>query len=439
MPTDASKDPHSRPSPSAAAECGCDAVPAGAKGLAPLASALAALRDSCPLMPAERVAVSDAAGRVLAEDVHAELDVPPADNSQMDGYCARVADIGDGAWLPISQRIAAGQPATPLAVASSARLFTGAEIPEGADVVVMQEEVTLREGEDGTTLAWLPGPRARGDNIRVQGRDVSKGSRLLAAGTRLDAAALGLLCGQGASHVLVRRKVRVALFATGDELIEPGQPLKPGQIYNSNRVMLSQMLSDFGAEVVLAPLNVADTFEATRDALASAAQQADLIVTCGGVSVGEEDHVRPAIEALGSLDLWRLAIKPGKPLALGRINSSRGDAVRVVGLPGNPVSSWVGGWLFLRPLLGEMTDCTALRELKRLTVRAAFSARTAIRQDHLRVTLAPGSDGQLEAHAFPDQNSAVLSSCAGAQALAVIPPHAQLNHGDSVECLWLEH
>ncbi|MGY3727214.1 MULTISPECIES: molybdopterin molybdotransferase MoeA [Cobetia] len=438
MPTDSSSAQEASRTGQTKTACGCDSVPVGAKGLAPLSSALSALRECCPVMPVEQVPVSKAAGRVLAEDIYAELDVPPADNSQMDGYCARVADIGDGAWLPISQRIAAGQPTSALASASCARLFTGAEIPEGADVVVMQEEVTLRENENGTTEAWLPGPRIPGDNIRRQGRDVTRGTRLIAAGTRLDAAMLGLLCGQGLSYVSVRHKVRVALFATGDELIEPGQPLEPGQIYNSNRVMLSQMLSDFGADVVLAPLNVADTFEATRDALATAAEQADLIVTCGGVSVGEEDHVRPAIEALGSLDLWRLAIKPGKPLALGRILNTQGDSVRVVGLPGNPVSSWVGGWLFLRPILGEMLECDALRALRSLRVRSAFSANTAIRQDHLRVTLTPADDGQLEAHAFPDQNSAVLSSCVGAEALAVIPPHAQISPGDSVECLWLE-
>ncbi len=419
--------------------CGCDSIPASAASLAPLASALEALRAHCILMEVENIPVSEASGRVLAEDVLAQLDVPPADNSQMDGYCARVADIGDGCWLPISQRIAAGYAPQPLGHKSCGRLFTGAEIPDGADVVIMQEEVTLRDGSDGTPEAWLPGPRAQGDNIRARGRDVVSGNRLLAAGMRLDAAALGLLCGQGLSNVTVRRKVRVALFATGDELIEPGQPLARGQIYNSNRVMLSQMLNDFGADVVIAPLKVADTFEATRDALASAADQVDLIVTCGGVSVGEEDHVRPAIESLGSIDLWRLAIKPGKPLALGRIDTLTGNAIRVVGLPGNPVSSWVGAWLFLRPLLGEMTDCHALRELPRLNVRAAFSAKTATRQDHLRVRLAPGRDGQLEAHAFPDQNSAVLSSCAGAEALAIIPPESRVAAGDSVECLWLTH
>lgn len=433
MPTEPSSPLAKTPT---AGACGCDSVPSPTP-LAPLASALVALREHCVLMGVERVTVKEAAGRVLADDILAQLDVPPADNSQMDGYCARVADIGNGAWLPVSQRVAAGHAPQPLASKSCGRLFTGAEIPEGADVVIMQEEVTLRESSSGVQEAWLPGPRRKGDNIRVRGRDVSSGNRLLAAGIRLDAAALGLMCGQGLSQVPVRHKVRVALFATGDELIEPGQPLARGQIYNSNRVMLSQMLSDFGADVVIAPLKVPDTFTDTRDALASAAEEVDLIVTCGGVSVGEEDHVRPAIESLGSIDLWRLAIKPGKPLALGRIASSTGHSVRVVGLPGNPVSSWVGAWLFLRPLLGAMTRCHALHELPRLKVRAAFTAKTAIRQDHLRVTLAPGSDGQLQAHAFRDQNSAILSSCVGAEALAIIPPQSRISVGDSIECLWL--
>ncbi|MBB3189085.1 gephyrin-like molybdotransferase Glp [Halomonas cerina] len=391
-------------------------------------AALAALLQDVPVTPPEPLPCDAAAGRVLAEPVTARLDVPPFDNSAMDGYALHHADAGG--WLPVSQRIAAGQPATPLARGTCARIFTGGEIPPGADCVVMQERVE-RDGE----MAWLPAEVPAGDNLRRRGRDVSVGASLLPAGERLEAAALGHLAGQGITEVVVRRRPRIALLSTGDEIVDPGQPLAPGQLYNSNRPMLTRLLERFGAEVVGAS-SVPDRGEATQHRLQEAADIADLVVTTGGVSVGEEDHVKAALARLGRLDLWRLAVRPGKPLALGRLPGHGGREVRFVGLPGNPVSCFVGAWLFLRPLLGAMQACPALATLPQLSARADFATRTGPRRHYMRVTLAFGEDGIL-ARAFRDQNSGVLSSCIGADALAVIPADHRVEPGDRIDCLWL--
>ncbi|WP_129139840.1 gephyrin-like molybdotransferase Glp [Modicisalibacter coralii] len=390
--------------------------------------ALAALLDGVAALPAEPLCVERAAGRVLAEPVVARLDVPPADNSAMDGYALRATDAGR--TLPISQRIVAGRATEPLAPGTCARIFTGGEIPDGADCVVMQEVVNVA-GDS----AMLPADIPAGDNVRRRGRDVSVGQPLLAAGTRLEAAALGLLAGQGITRVAVRRRPRVALLSTGDELIEPGEPLAPGQIYNSNRPMLVRLLERFGAEVVMA-VHVADDPATTREQLQAAAERADVVVSTGGVSVGEEDHVKQALEALGRLDLWRLAMRPGKPLALGRLAGKDTQMVRFVGLPGNPVSSFVGAWLYLRPLIGALLGCPRLNELPRLVARAAFSTRTQARRHYMRVSLEFTTHG-IVARAFADQNSAVLTSCAAADALAVIPAHSVVNEGDAIECRWL--
>ncbi|MBZ9539045.1 gephyrin-like molybdotransferase Glp [Modicisalibacter tunisiensis] len=387
--------------------------------------ALEALLDGVAPLEAEPVAAEQAAGRVLAETVTARLDVPPADNSAMDGYALRHADAGG--WLPVSQRVAAGHAPTPLAPGSCARIFTGGEIPPGADTVVMQERVETREDS-----VFIPGDIAAGDNVRRRGRDVSAGEPLLEAGTLLEAAALGHLAGQGITRVSVRRRPRVALLSTGDEIVDPGQPLGPGQIHNSNRPMLSRLLERFGAELVMRE-TVPDDFATTRRILGEAAECADVIITTGGVSVGEEDHVRHALESLGRLDLWQLAMRPGKPLALGRIGQAR-----FVGLPGNPVSCFVGAWVYLRPLMGALLGSPRMAELPRLWARAAFATRTQARRHYMRVALDFTPEGVL-ARAFADQNSAVLSSCLDADALAVIPAHSTLEEGDTVECLWLTH
>ncbi|NYS61802.1 gephyrin-like molybdotransferase Glp [Vreelandella salicampi] len=394
--------------------------------LALIDDALSALLADIHPLTSERIALTDAPGRVLAEDVSAQLDVPGFDNSAMDGYALRAADAGKR--LPVSQRIVAGVPATPLAPGTCARIFTGGEIPPGADCVVMQERVE-RDGDDAEIPADIP----LSDNVRRRGRDVQAGATLLAAGTRLEAAALGHLAGQGVVEVNVRRRPKVALLSTGDEIIDPGKPLAPGQLYNSNRPMLKRLLENFGAEVV-SLISVPDDFAQTVALLQQAAEDADVVVSTGGVSVGEEDHVKAALEQLGELNLWRLAIRPGKPLALGRLPNPRGEA-RFVGLPGNPVSSFVGAWLFLRPLMGALSACLALASLPEITARAGFVTSTGPRQHYMRVRLHFTPEGAL-ADAFEDQNSGVLSSCIDADALAVIPPETQVNEGDSVACLW---
>lgn len=395
--------------------------------LKPVEAALEALLADVAALPGETLPVAEAGGRVLAEDIAARHDVPPFDNSAMDGYALRHADAGR--WLPVVQRIAAGGPAEPLPPGSCARIFTGGEIPAGADCVVMQEQVSL----DGDR-AYLPAGIPAGDNLRRRGRDVAAGSRLLAAGTRLDAAALGHLAGQGITEVRVRRRPRVALLSTGDEILEPGQALAPGQIYNSNRPMLRELLQRFGAEPVMMA-TVPDDAARTRALMQDAAEAADLVITTGGVSVGEEDHVKAALASLGRLDLWRLAIRPGKPLAIGRLPGG-GREARFVGLPGNPVSGFVGAWLFLRPLIGALLGCPALAALPRLVARADFATRTGPRRHYMRVALAFEAEG-IVAQAFRDQNSGVLSSCVGADALAVIPPDTEVAVGDRVDCLWL--
>lgn len=396
--------------------------------LQPIEVALKALLADVKPLSDEQVLLDDAAGRVLAERVTATLNVPSFDNSAMDGYALRASDAGK--WLPVSQRIAAGSPASPLAQGSCARIFTGGEIPPGADCVVMQERVVL-EGD----TALIPEAVPAGDNVRLTGRDVRKGDTLLNPGERLEAAALGHLAGQGITQVRVRRRPRVVLLSTGDEIVDPGMPLASGQIYNSNRPMLKRLLTNFGADVVRV-ISVPDNYAQTVALLAQAAAEADVVVSTGGVSVGEEDHVKTALEALGELDVWRLAIRPGKPLALGRVPRADGSNARFVGLPGNPVSGFVGGWLFLRPLMGALLACPALEALPALAATANFETSTGPRQHYMRVALEFTPQG-IKANAFEDQNSAVLSSCIGADALAVIEPHQQVQRGDNIRCLWL--
>jgi molybdopterin molybdotransferase len=391
-------------------------------------AALASLLQGVTPLEGESVASELAAGRVLADEVIARLDVPPFDNSAMDGYALHHEDAGGR--LPIAQRIAAGSEPQPLARGTCARIFTGAPLPPGADCVVMQEKVEL----DGD-VASIPGQVPWDNNVRHRGSDVNAGSTLLSRGHRLDAAALGFLASQGIVEVAVCRRPRVALLTSGNEIVEPGQPLEPGQIYNSNRPMLKALLEQFGADVGFIA-SMPDDADGTRAMLALAAEQADVVVSTGGVSVGEEDHVKPAIEAIGRLDLWRLALKPGKPLALGRLDASDGREVRFVGLPGNPVSSFVAAWLFLRPLMGALLGCPGLANLPKLHARAAFDTRTGPRRHYMRVALNM-AEGEVTAHAFPDQGSGVLASCVGADALALIPADTHIAEGDSVECLWL--
>ncbi|MCZ8234146.1 MAG: gephyrin-like molybdotransferase Glp [Inhella sp.] len=383
-----------------------------------------------PVSEVETLPTAQCLGRVLAAEVVATLDVPPADNSAMDGYALRAADAG-GEW-PVSQRVPAGHWPGPLAPGTVARVFTGATLPPGADVVVMQEHCPTRTDEAGRVWVRVPAELRAGQHIRRRGEDIQAGAPLLPAGTRLNAAALGLAASVGLAGLSVRRRLRVALFSTGDELVMPGEPLPPGAIYNSNRFTLRALLEGLGAEVQDLGL-VPDRLEATQAALQHAAAQADVIVTSGGVSVGEEDHVKPAVQALGRLDLWQVAIKPGKPFAHGAVRRADGTETVFVGLPGNPVSSFITFLVLARPLL---LACMGARSAAptRLRWPAGFAWPKADpkREEFLRVRLE--SDGRLGLH--PNQGSGVLSSLAFSDALAVLAPGQTVQSGDTLDA-WL--
>ncbi|HEY6511061.1 MAG TPA: gephyrin-like molybdotransferase Glp [Burkholderiaceae bacterium] len=381
----------------------------------------------------EEVSTFDALHRVLAHEVRSALDVPPEDNSEMDGYALRVADVpAEGSVLPVSQRIAAGQVGRPLQPGSAARIFTGAQIPPGADAVVMQELcdaiAPLRDGEPGSVrVRTVPGP---GLAIRRRGEDVSRDAVVLRAGTRITPQAMGMAASVGAATLQVWRRPRVALFSTGDELAMPGEPLRPGAIYNSNRFTLRGLLQSAACTVVDLGI-VPDKLDATRDALRRGAAQADLVLTCGGVSVGEEDHLKPALQAEGRLDLWSVAIKPGKPLAFGTVRREGGGDALYVGLPGNPVSSTVTFLLAVMPVLRVLSHASP-QGPRPVDMTAGFDwPRPNSRREFLRVRVA--ADGTLEL--FPNQSSGVLTSMVWADGLVDNPPAQAITRGDTVRFL----
>ena len=323
-----------------------------------LSQLLAALDDR-PLRT-EMLSTLEADGWVLAQDVVSQLEVPPHDNSSMDGYAVRCADIAPGRTLPVSQRIAAGSQGAPLQAGTVARIFTGAPIPLGADAVVMQEDCQEVQGASPSVPAiQVRAQPQAGQWIRHRGEDVMNGATVLQSGLRLGPAALGMAASVGLAQLQVACKPRVALFSTGDELVMPGtvapQDMPPGSIYNSNRFFLTALLRRMGCAVTDMGI-VPDRLDATVLALRDAAQAHDLVLTSGGVSVGEEDHIKPAVQQLGRLDLWQIAIKPGKPFAHGRV-----DAAHFIGLPGNPVSSFVTFLLLVRPFLLRMQGITIAR------------------------------------------------------------------------------
>jgi molybdopterin molybdotransferase len=383
------------------------------------------LAHAAPAPPVVELPLIDALGAVLAEDVVSAVDVPGEDNSAMDGYALRVADAGRP--LPVSQRIAAGAVGAPLRAGTCARIFTGAAIPPGADAVVMQENCSL-EGE----LVRVTAAPAPGENIRPRGQDIAANTTVLPRGRVLRPQDMGLLASVGRAVVPVYRPLRVAVLSTGDELVEPGAgSLGRGQLYNSNRYTLAGLLRSLGMTFVDAGI-VPDDPEATARALASAAATADCVISSGGVSVGEEDHVKAQVQRLGSLDLWRLAIKPGKPLAFGRIG-----ATPFIGLPGNPTSVFVTFCLVARPFLRKLQGISE-PDTPPVQARAAFAVhRPGTRQEYLRVTLVAAGQG-LEARRFGNQSSGVLSSVSHSNALAVIPPGTTVAEGDSVQVLLLD-
>lgn len=373
----------------------------------------------------ETVPTFDALGRVLAAEVVSGIDVPPADNSSMDGYALRTADVpAAGTVLPVAQRIAAGDVGEALAPGSAARIFTGAPVPPGADAIVMQEHCAALGG-DGLGAVRVDQVPVPGAWIRRRGEDVRQGAAVLRAGTRLTPQALGLAAGVGAATLPVRRRPRVALLSTGNELVMPGEPLPPGAIYNSNRFMLRGLLQAAGCETQDLGI-VPDRLDATRDALRRAAAGADLILSTGGVSVGEEDHLRPAVQAEGRLELWQVAIKPGKPLAFGSVG-----AALFIGLPGNPVSSFITFLVAVRPVLAALLGADAALPAA-LPLRAAFDwPRPDRRREFLRVRLDVA--GALEL--FPNQSSGVLTSTVWADGLVDNPPGQVIRRGDTVRFL----
>jgi molybdopterin molybdotransferase len=395
-----------------------------------LDDALARLLAAVQPLPAgeiETLSTFDALGRVLAADVRSQLDVPPLANTAMDGYALRSADVpAAGTLLPVSQRIPAGRVPGELQPGTAARIFTGAPIPPGADAVVMQEQCEALG--DQVRINEVPRP---GQWLRRRGEDVQEGSTVLAQGLRLTPQALGMAASVGAATLPVMRRPRVALFSTGDELVMPGEPLRPGAIYNSNRYTLRALIQALGGEVTDLGI-VPDRLDATRDALVRAARGHDLIVTSGGVSVGEEDHLRPAVQAEGRLDLWQIALKPGKPLAFGSVRrgaSPGAGEAWFIGLPGNPVSSFITFLLAVRPVLLRLQGAAAGLPAG-VPMRADFAwPKPDRRREFLRVRRT--AQGGLAL--FPNQGSGVLSSAVWGDGLVDNPPGQAIAAGDTVQ------
>lgn len=378
----------------------------------------------------EQLGTMSACGRVLAQDVASTINVPPYDNSAMDGVALRAADVAQpGTRLKLAQRIAAGSTGVALPPGTAARIFTGAPIPHGADAVVMQEQCVLQE--DVATIQYVPQP---GEHVRKCGEDIAQGAVVLAAGTQLSSVHVGLAASVGVAQLPVRRALRVALFSTGNELRMPGEALAPGQIYNSNRFVLTNTLLQLGCAVTDLGI-VRDNLQATIDALQDAAQKHDVIITCGGVSVGEEDHVKPAVRSLGTLDLWSIAMKPGKPLAFGTLKRGDGTPAHFVGLPGNPVSALLTLLMVVRPFLKACMGATHTQPAP-LLMRADFAwPKPDARREFLRVRINTQSGLEL----YPNQGSGVLSSCAWASGLVDNPPGQAIQPGDTVRYIAWQH
>ncbi|MCX7142184.1 MAG: molybdopterin molybdotransferase MoeA [Proteobacteria bacterium] len=399
-------------------------------GLLSVDEALAFLLEGArPVAETETLATLAATGRVLAEAQFSTLTVPAVDNTSMDGYAVYAADCASGeARLPVSQRIPAGSVPQPLARGTAARIFTGAPIPPGADAVVMQEQCA--QDGDAVVVQHRPQP---GEWVRRTGEDIRAGSEILAKGMKLRPQDTGLAASVGIAALPVHRRLKVAVFFTGDELVMPGEPLPAGSIYNSNRFTLNGLLQLLGCEVTDYGI-VPDRLDATRTVLREAAVGHDLIVTSGGVSVGEEDHIKPAVEAEGRLSMWKIAVKPGKPLAFGEVNAGAahlGRMAHFIGLPGNPVSSFVTFLVFVRPFI---LRCQGVARTTPLCypLRADFDGpKPDSRREFLRAKL--NAAGGLDL--FTNQSSAVLSSAVWGDGFIDNPARQPIRRGDMVKFL----
>jgi molybdopterin molybdotransferase len=385
------------------------------------AAKAALLASARPVRETESLDTAMAFGRVLAEPLVSPLTVPPFSNAAMDGYALRAADVpAPGTRLPVRGRSAAGDGPSVLPTGTAARIFTGAPLPERADTVVMQEHCEAQGDQVAINLV----PRS-GEYVRLAGSDLKASQTILAAGTRLSAAALGLAASVGIARIAVFRPLRVAMFFTGSELTMPGEPLPPGHIYNSNRYIMAGFLQDLGADVVDLGI-VADERDATRAALRRAADNADVIVSSGGMSEGDEDHVTASVRAEGRIDVWKIASKPGKPLAFGSVGGAA-----FIGLPGNPVSVWVGMLGLVVPFLRRCQGMTEV-EPQSQRLRADFNwSVKGDRQEFIRVRR--NADGGLDR--YPNQDSAIISSAVWCDGLAIVPAGATVSPGDLVEYL----
>lgn len=382
----------------------------------------ALLESSRRLVDVETVGLGDALGRTLAADLVSPLDVPPADNSAMDGYALRRQDWkGAENGIPLSQRITAGSVPAALEPGTAARIFTGAEVPPGADTVVMQENCE----EEGQSVRVLKLPD-RGANIRPRGQDVRRDQTVLEAGSRLRPQEVGLAASLGIAEVPVYRRLRVAVISTGDELAEPGEPASPGQIYNSNRYTMNAQLSAWGFDVVDLGV-VPDDFDAVSALMAEAAERADVIVTSGGVSVGEEDHVKAVVASLGAIDLWKIAVKPGKPFAFGNVRGTP-----FLGLPGNPVSVFVTLLVVARPYLFacQGTANTGVHPVPQI---ALFDKKETWREEYIRARSGPEG-----VETYANQSSGALYSTCWSDGLVRQKKDSRIRKGDTVEFLPFE-
>ena len=384
---------------------------------------------ACCCNEVEIVRLEQACGRVAATPIISQLNIPPEDNSAMDGIAISCAGISaTSSPITISQRIPAGIAPQPLIRGTAARIFTGGVIPANADCVVIQENCGF-VGNDQVVVNSQP---KSGDNIRPSGQDIKKGAQVISAGQVLTPIDVSLLSSIGVAELAVKRRLRVAIFSTGDELVEPGNPLQSGQIYNSNRVLLTLLCRQFDVEAIDVGL-VEDTLSATTAALAKAAEQADLIISSGGVSVGEEDHVRPAVERLGNLDFWKVQMKPGKPVAFGQI----GD-VAFIGLPGNPVSSFVVFQLLAVPLIHALQGASVERP-RVIPIKAAFSKSAVTREEYIRVRIVLNDAGETGVEPFGNLSSGVLSSISWADGLVKQSANSAISAGDLVDFLPLRN